>query len=120
MRRLDATFSRQRNVSQCKRKVLFHLFLTTVSCLLWTGCSTLSQSPVPPTSSTHLSPESVLPTATVGIAYQQSLFYPRRTNGDGVLVSEGTLPPGLNIIAGAISGTPTVAGNFSFRLSPGS
>lgn len=117
MRRLNATFARQRNVSQRKRKVLFYLFLTTVSCLLWTGCSTLSQSPVPLTSSTHISAESALPAATVGIAYEQALFYAQRTNGYAVHLSEGTLPPGLNIVAGSISGTPTVAGNFSFRLS---
>jgi Putative Ig domain len=53
---------------------------------------------------------------TVGIAYSQTL---QATGGSGSytwIISGGTLPIGLTMNAGVISGTPTSAGAFSFTI----
>lgn len=59
-----------------------------------------------------------LPNAVIGAAYSQALT---ATGGSGVYTftaSGGTLPPGLTLTAGTISGTPTptALGTFNFTL----
>jgi hypothetical protein len=61
---------------------------------------------------------SSLPAAPVGAAYSQVLT---ATGGDGTFtwaLAGGALPPGLslNTVLGAVFGTPTTAGNFSFTI----
>ncbi len=57
-----------------------------------------------------------LPNAEVGTMYNRSL------NIDGgvaplvVVLADGSLPAGLNLVAGAITGTPAQAGRSAFRL----
>lgn len=56
-----------------------------------------------------------LPEGTVGVAYSQTLTAEGVTPIGWVVVS-GTVPLSLNPETGVISGTPTVAGTFNFRV----
>lgn len=58
---------------------------------------------------------SPLPAGTVGSLYSQTF----QATGGGALVwsaASGTLPPGLGLNGATLSGTPTTAGNYSFRM----
>jgi hypothetical protein len=60
-----------------------------------------------------------LPAGTVGVAYAQTVTATGGTAPpNGFAVASGTLPPGLtlNPTTGAISGTPTTAGPFTFTI----
>lgn len=58
---------------------------------------------------------STLPSGTVGMAYAQTLSATGGTVPYGWSLTSGALPPGLSLAAsGAISGTATMAGGFSF------
>ena len=59
-----------------------------------------------------------LPAGTVGVAYGQSFVAAGGTPGYGYAVSGGALPPGLTLApaTGALTGTPTTAGSFSFSV----
>mgnify|MGYP000622147679 CR=1 FL=1 len=85
-------------------------------CLLMPAALTAQTAPLTITS---LSP---LPTATVGVSYT---FTFQATGGVGPGVgypytwslAAGVLPPGLNLSSnGTLSGTPTTAGGYSFRI----
>ena len=57
-----------------------------------------------------------LPNGTYGTAYNQSLT----ASGDSTYtfrVTGGALPPGLNLLNGVFSGTPTAVGNYSFTIT---
>ncbi|HEY6401242.1 MAG TPA: Ig domain-containing protein, partial [Blastocatellia bacterium] len=57
------------------------------------------------------------PNGTVGADYSQTLTAMGGTAPFTFTVSSGALPPGLTLSsAGAISGTPTAAGSFSFTV----
>jgi putative Ig domain-containing protein len=57
---------------------------------------------------------SMLPDASVGVAYNVQL---EGTNVDRWVLFSGTLPPGIQLTnEGALSGTPRLAGVFSFTL----
>jgi len=60
-----------------------------------------------------------LPTPVVGTAYSQGVFATGGTPPFTFTVSSGALPPGLTLngTVGVISGTPTVAGTFSFTIT---
>ena len=71
---------------------------------------TVSIEVVPPLSITTAS----LPGGTVGTAYSQPLA---TTGGQSPLtwsIAAGSLPPGVSLTGGVISGTPTAAGSFTF------
>lgn len=57
-----------------------------------------------------------LPQAEVGVSYDVSLNITGGTPPYAVSVTSGALPPGLTIVTGGISGTPTKTGNFRFTL----
>ena len=59
----------------------------------------------------------ILPAATVGTAYSQSLIATGNPTPTWSVTS-GTLPPGLTLSsAGLVSGTPTTGGNYSFTAT---
>jgi len=59
---------------------------------------------------------SSLPNGTVGVLYSQTLIAAGGTAPYGWAVTFGSLPPGLNLVTGQITGTPTSAGTFSFTV----
>jgi len=60
--------------------------------------------------------QSSLPEATMGISYNQALSATGGSQPYSWMLKSGVLPPGLNLFAGVISGTPLTAGNFSFTI----
>ena len=61
--------------------------------------------------------QSPLPAGTVGVAYSQTLAASGGTPGYAWSVVTGTLPPGLSLSGtGALNGTPSTAGSFSFTI----
>ena len=57
-----------------------------------------------------------LPAGTTGVAYNAPLNAVGATAPVKWTVSTGTLPPGLTLANGALSGTPTQAGTFTFAV----
>jgi len=58
-----------------------------------------------------------LPNGEVGIAYNQSIVATGGTTPYTFTVFSGTLPSGLSLsVAGALTGTPSVAGTFNFTV----
>jgi hypothetical protein len=57
--------------------------------------------------------------ATVGISYSATMTAQSGTTPYAWIISEGALPPGLALdgAAGTISGNPTTAGTYSFKVS---
>ena len=58
-----------------------------------------------------------LPAARVGVVYSQTLTATGGTAPYTWSVTSGTLPAGLTLSAGAISGTPTTAGSNTFSIT---
>lgn len=58
-----------------------------------------------------------LPSGTAGTAYSQTFSASGGTSPYSFAVTSGTLPAGLTLAAGTLSGTPTVAGSFSFTVT---
>lgn len=56
-----------------------------------------------------------LPNGTVGVAYSAT-FHAINGTGDVSYGSVGTLPPGLTLSSGVLSGTPTTAGTYPFSI----
>jgi hypothetical protein len=70
----------------------------------------------PPSTPPSITTGSALPGGTVGTAYQVTLAA-SGTNPIAWSVTAGTLPSGLTLSAsGALSGTPTTAGSYSFTV----
>lgn len=59
---------------------------------------------------------SSLTAATVGTSYSMSLAATGGTRSYSWAIESGTLPPGLNVASGKISGTPTTRGSWTFVL----
>ena len=59
-----------------------------------------------------------LASATLGIAYSETIFATGGSSPYALTVLSGTLPPGLSLNSGTgvISGTPTTAGTYGFTL----
>jgi hypothetical protein len=58
-----------------------------------------------------------LPDATVGVAYSFTLSHSCAGSGASWELADGELPPGITLSwDGHLSGTPTAAGSFSFRV----
>lgn len=69
------------------------------------GCPTVSFTPA------------VLPNATVGVAYSQTLTGTGGTGPYTFLLAAGALPPGLTLDpSGVLAGTPTTAGAYNFTI----
>ena len=91
------------------------------SCLLWEACSAVQNGQSTSNSSSQSQSTRstiVLPTATVGKSYLETL-----TAGNGAptlqpLVTTGQLPPGLTLSSqtATVSGVPTQAGTFTFTI----
>ena len=58
-----------------------------------------------------------LPSGTVGVFYTQTLAASGGTAPYTFAVTLGTLPTGLSLSGGTISGTPNTGGNFSFTVT---
>nr|MDQ5871014.1 Ig domain-containing protein [Acidobacteriota bacterium] len=69
------------------------------------GCSTLSVSP------------SVLFEGFVGVPYNRTISGNGGTPPYSLSLTSGSLPPGLTLSGGSLSGTPTAAGTFTFRIT---
>ena len=64
-----------------------------------------------------ITPASPLPTATLGVAYTQTLTASGGAPSYTWKVTSGSLPPGLSMsTAGVISGTPTVVASYNFTV----
>ena len=72
-----------------------------------------------PSSTASLSVSASLPGATVGAAYNSTITVTGGTSPYSFSIASGALPGGVVLAAasGAISGTPTASGNFSFGVS---
>lgn len=57
-----------------------------------------------------------LPAASVGTSYDQNLSAAGGTSPYSFALTAGTLPPGLTLGAGSISGTPTATGTYAFTI----
>jgi hypothetical protein len=73
---------------------------------------TINSAPTPPTITTGCP----LPAGTVGAAYSQTLAASGGTTPYSWSISSGSLPPGLSLSGGTISGTPTTANPYSFTI----
>jgi CSLREA domain-containing protein len=84
----------------CTRAQSFNLLITGT-------CATISINPA------------TLPAGTIGTAYDQTLTAMGGTAPYTFNVSQGALPPGLalNTNSGAVTGSPTQSGAYSFRLT---
>lgn len=58
-----------------------------------------------------------LPGGTVGTAYSQAVVSVGGSGGYSYTIGPGTLPPGLTLPSGTITGTPTTPGTFVFSLT---
>ncbi|HZI67662.1 MAG TPA: choice-of-anchor L domain-containing protein [Thermoanaerobaculia bacterium] len=69
------------------------------------GCDTLSVSPP------------ALFEGFVGVPYRRTISGNGGTGPYSVSLTSGSLPPGLSLDGGSLSGTPTTAGTFTFRIT---
>ncbi len=60
---------------------------------------------------------STLPSGTNGAGYSQALQASGGTPGYAWSITSGSLPTGMSLVSGVISGTPTVSGTFNFTAS---
>jgi len=58
-----------------------------------------------------------LPNATTALAYSETITASGGTGSHTLSVSAGTLPIGLSLVGGVLSGTPTAAGTSSFTIT---
>ncbi len=84
-----------------------------------TAPATTAPTPTATTSTTTASPLAItttsVPVGTTGTAYSATLAASGGTPAFNWSVSSGALPPGLTLsTAGAVSGTPTTSGSYSF------
>jgi hypothetical protein len=111
MLRVNPAFTHESGGVSQSPKIVVALALMACS-LFWTGCAGFSQGSLP-------SPQTVLPSASVGASYQDTLSVsgPRPPYSFGV--SQGQLPAGLSLDSstGSISGVPTRAGAFTFKIT---
>jgi hypothetical protein len=112
---------------RCSRKILLRCaaLVALASCLAilnaCSGFSTPASGSATPAANSNagLSISSVLPSGTVEAAYKATLGVSGGTAPYLFSLASGQLPTGvlLNAATGTISGTPTVAGSFSFVMS---
>ena len=82
-----------------------------------TANATFSLTVSPASTPLTIGTTSPLPNATVGVPYSPpSLSATGGTPPYSWTVTSGTLPPGLNLSSGALSGTPTTANVYTFSL----
>jgi hypothetical protein len=94
-------------------KLFGHSWQWTYNWSPWTATIAQAATPLPPTVST-----STLPKATVGTYYGASLVASSGAPPVHWLVTGGALPPGITLTPGngALAGTPTNAGTYSFAV----
>lgn len=59
----------------------------------------------------------IMPDGEVAVSYSQSLVPANGTGPFTISVTPGDLPPGLSLVGGVLSGTPTLAGSYGFTVS---
>jgi uncharacterized repeat protein (TIGR01451 family) len=90
-------------------------FSFTVTATDANGCTGSATYTLAPCSGLTLSPAS-LPDGEVGAPYSGTLTVSGGT-GPFVLAASGSLPPGVTLSSGTLSGTPTQSGNFAFTVT---
>jgi Putative Ig domain len=111
MLRVNLAFRHESGGFSQRPKIVVALALMACS-LYWTGCAGFSQGSLP-------SPQTVLPSASVGTSYQDTLSVSGTLPPYSFGVSQGQLPAGLSLdsTTGSISGIPTRAGAFTFKIT---
>ena len=111
MLRVNPAFTHESGGFSQSPKIVVALALMACS-LFWTGCAGFSQGSLP-------SPQTVLPSASVGTSYQDTLSVSGTLPPYSFGVSQGQLPAGLSLdsTTGSISGIPTRAAEFTFKLT---
>ena len=93
------------------------VFAFTVTATDANGCAVSQAYTLAVCGTLTITPPALAP-ATVGVAYSQALAGSGGAAPFGFAVTGGALPPGLALSgAGALSGTPTAAGSFSFTVT---
>jgi hypothetical protein len=82
------------------------------------GCSTTQNYSITVTCPTISLSPNTLPNAPIGQTYNQTITVTGSTNVFNFTVSAGSLPTGMTLsTAGVLSGTPTVAGTYTFTIT---
>jgi len=93
----------------------FNFTVTATDANSYTGSQAYSLTIAAPT--LNLSPSSPLPTTTAESAYSQNFTTSGGTAPYQYTIASGSLPAGLSLgTGGALTGTPTVAGTFTFTV----
>lgn len=123
MQKMIPVLGRRKEDAKPTRTLLTMLLLATC-CLLLNACSAVPQSAsaaaTPQPESQH-NRNTVLPNATVGVKYLDTLPSTGAPTTPQFSLITGTLPPGLSLNAqsGVISGVPTEAGSYAFEIRDG-
>ena len=119
--RTNQLYSSRKEHSRKLLLIAFILGLMAISLVL-EGCSAVvpqssAAATAPAKSQLRPASQTVLPNATVGISYEDTLPG-AGTSSRYVFTPRGEIPPGmlLNLQTGTISGVPTKAGTFTFSL----
>ncbi|WP_316837546.1 MBG domain-containing protein [Pedobacter nutrimenti] len=89
----------------------FNFTITSTDAVSFTGSQAYTVTILIPT--IVLNPAS-LPNGSLNSAYSQAITASGGTAPYSYTISSGSLPPGINLLSGTLSGTPTTAGDYNF------